>query len=176
VKTAERQSLFVIHHPALRRFVRRHAPSKDEVEDLLQDVAVVLLDHHSGPLDACSFLSWCQGVARYLVAHRRRSFARWSVHVASLAVLGEAAMADATFDNPEHVAAARQQMAARLDMLDETTRMLFVARFVAGETPSEIAERWRVSPASMRMRLMRLRSALRAVTDEAMVSWEGNDG
>ncbi len=176
MKTAERQSLFVTHHPALRRFVRRLAPREDEADDLLQDVAVVLLDHHSGPLDECSFLSWCQGVARYLVAHRRRSFARWSIHVASLAALGEEAMADATFDNPEHVAVARQQMAAHLDVLDETARLLFVARFVAGETPSEIAERWRVSPASMRMRLMRLRSALRAVSDEATVSWDANDG
>ena len=156
----DRRALFAMHHAELRRFVRRLVPSVDDADDLLQDIAVVLLGHHSGPDDADFFCPWCRGVARHLAAHRRRAFARRETSLAALAALGELS-GDPAFADPERLALARQHMMANLDALDESARKLFFARFIAGETPAELAARCMVSPASMRMRLMRLRYALR---------------
>ncbi len=73
---------------------------------------------------------------------------------------------DARLDDPEHIAIARELVSNRLYGLEDTERKLFLARFVEGETPAEIARRWKISPAAMRMRLMRLRHLLRSHMEE----------
>jgi len=75
VEATERQAMFVRHHDALRRFVRRIASSEDEAQEIVQDVAVVLFAHRTGPSDPGSLAFWCRGVARHLAAHRRRGVA-----------------------------------------------------------------------------------------------------
>ena len=162
--TDDRRALFVAHHAELRRFVRRLVASEDDADDLLHDMAVVLFGHRSGPPDAGSFSFWCRAVARYLAAHRRRAYARREVNLAAWAATGTIGE-DLACDSPERVATAREQVTAHLDVLDESARTLFLALFVEGQTPTEIASRCMVSPASVRMRLMRLRSALRAGAD-----------
>jgi RNA polymerase sigma factor (sigma-70 family) len=164
VGPTERRRLFAHHHEALRKFVRGLTSNKHEADELLQDTAVVVFGHHSGPVDARSFPSWCQGVARFVAAHRRRAFARLYARIALWDDLeGEAGTTryDETLDDPEHTAIARELLAIHLGGLEEPERMLFHALFVDGETPSEVARRWKISSSAVRMRLMRLRLALR---------------
>ena len=151
---------------ALRRFVRRLVRSEDEAEELFQDVAVVVIAHSRGPTDEGSFPLWCQGVARHLAAHRRRSVARLRARLAPWEELDTSVIASDEAD-PERRAITRQQVAARLVALDETSLDLVFSRFVAEQTPTEMAERLNITPASMRMRLMRLRSMMRAALDDS---------
>lgn len=149
--------------------MRLLASSENEADELLQDTAVVVFGHRNGPMDERSFPFWCQGVARHVAAHRRRTMARLNARMVSCECVEFApdmAGDDSSFCDPEHIADAREQVASRLAGLEDTERMLLRSRFVEGETPSEIAKRWKVSPAAMRMRLMRLCVMLRAVTDE----------
>jgi RNA polymerase sigma-70 factor (ECF subfamily) len=163
--TNDRGTMFERNGLALRRFVRRLVPSEDEAEELFQDVAVVVIAHSRGPEDESSFPVWCQGVARHLAAHRRRSVARLRARLAPWDEL-DASVAASDEADPERLAITRQQVAARLVTLDESSLDLVFSRFVAEQTPTEMAERLNISPASMRMRLMRLRSVMRAALDD----------
>jgi RNA polymerase sigma factor (sigma-70 family) len=163
--TIDRGTLFERNGLALKRFVRRLVPSEDEAEELFQDVAVVVIAHSRGPTDERSFPEWCQGVARHLAAHRRRSVARLRARLAPWEELDASVLASDEAD-PERRAITRQQVRARLVTLDERSLDLVFSRFVDEQTPTEMAEQWNITPASMRMRLMRLRSTMRAALDD----------
>lgn len=157
----DRRLLFLGQYRVLRRFVRRLVSTEDEVDELLQDLALTVLEHPRGPTDAQSFPFWCRGVARHLAQHRRRAFARLIARTESLGAIDQVAPTE----DPERAAIAHQLLSARLGVLDDESRALLLEHLINQVTPSELASRWNVSPASMRMRLMRLRRALRNVVE-----------
>jgi RNA polymerase sigma factor (sigma-70 family) len=162
VNEADRAILFVTHRDALLRFARRLSATGDDAEEMVQDVAVVVFSHRSGPPDAEAFAGWCCGVARHLAAHRRRSHARgYGRHEDAAGVEEDPAVS--TADNPEHAAIVRQELAARLEGLDTAAMTLLLDRFLLEETSSEIAKRKNVSCASVRMRVARLVATLRTI-------------
>jgi RNA polymerase sigma factor (sigma-70 family) len=162
VNEADRAVLFVTHRDALLRFARRLSATDDDAEEMVQDVAVVVFSHRSGPPDPPNFAGWCCGVARHLAAHRRRSRARgYERHVDAAGLEDDPAVS--TADDPEHAAIVRQELAARLDGLDTAAMTLLLDRFLLEETSSEIARRKNVSCASVRMRVARLVATLRAI-------------
>ncbi len=156
---AERRVLLAIHREALRRFARRLASSDDEADDLVQDLAVVVLAHHSGPPDPQNFPGWCFGVARNVALHQRRSRAR--ARTRDEAGAREQPSSQRSPEDLERAAIARQRLAANLHGLDVAALRLLRDRFVLEETPAEMAERMKVSAASIRMRVARLVAALR---------------
>jgi RNA polymerase sigma factor (sigma-70 family) len=160
VNEANRAILFVTHRDALLRFARRLSATGDDAEEMVQDLAVVVFSHRSGPPDAQAFAGWCCGVARHLAAHRRRSHARGCGRHEDSAGLEED-RAVSTADDPEHAAIVRQELAARLEGLDAAAMTLLLDRFLLEETSSEIAKRKNVSCASVRMRVARLVATLR---------------
>jgi RNA polymerase sigma factor (sigma-70 family) len=151
----DRVRLFVKLVPELRRFARRLVPDDPAaLDDLVQDVAIKVLEHPHGPGDEASFSLWCRGVARHLCMHRRRSFARH-------ATFREAWWATSGYEGTERferALLARDQLAAGMSRLDRASVRLLFERYFDGATSSEIAARWQVSAASVRMRLARLRS------------------
>lgn len=155
---AERRVLLVIHREALRRFARRLASSEDEAEELVQDLAVVVLAHRSGPPDPQNFPGWCFGVARNVALHQRRTRARARSRDEAGAQEQPAQRAP---EDLERTAIARQRLAVHLDGLDVSALRLLRDRFVLEETPAEMAERMKVSAASIRMRVARLVATLR---------------
>jgi RNA polymerase sigma factor (sigma-70 family) len=162
VNETDRATLFVTHRDALLRFARRLSATDDDAEEMVQDVAVVVFSHRSGPPDAPNFAGWCCGVARHLAAHRRRSRARgYERHVDAAGLEDDPAVSSA--DDPEHAAIVRQELAARIDGLGTAAMTLLLDRFLLEETSSEIAKRKNVSCASVRMRVARLVATLRAI-------------
>jgi DNA-directed RNA polymerase specialized sigma24 family protein len=133
----------------------------EAVDELVQDVAVTVFAHSEVPLDPTSFPLWCRGVARHHSKHRRRAFARLAACLEALEAAGERASG-----NPEPAMIARDELSVGLDVLDEAAQLLLVALFVDGETSTELAARWHLTPASIRMRLTRARSAMRSASDE----------
>jgi RNA polymerase sigma factor (sigma-70 family) len=138
--------------------------TSDDAEEMVQNVAVVVFSHRSGPPDAEAFAGWCCGVARHLAAHRRRSHARgYGRHEDPAGLEGGEDLAASTADNPERAAIVRQELAARLEGLDTAAMTLLLDRFLLEETSSEIAKRKNVSCASVRMRVARLVATLRTI-------------
>ena len=156
-----RRSLFVLYEKRLRRFARRLASSEDEADEIFQDLAVAVLTHRTGPDDQEKFAGWCCGIARHLVAHRRRSHARKPASIQNPNELDE--LASSPDENPERTAIVRQRLTFELAGLDVDALTLLVERFVLEETAAEMATRLKLSPASVRMRVARLVATLRDV-------------
>ena len=161
MRREDRDRLFLKQMDKLRQFTRILARDEDIANELLQDVAVVVFEHQHGPGDPASFPMWCRGIARHLTMHRRRERARLA---ACLEVL-EFAESPAVANNVERTLIAREQIAARLVVLDDTSQQLLFDHLLSGSSSVELAARWNVSPAALRMRVARLRSALRSVAE-----------
>jgi RNA polymerase sigma factor (sigma-70 family) len=159
MRREDRDRQFLRQVDALRRFTRILARDDDIANELLQDVAVVVLEHQHGPCDPASFPRWCRGIARHLTMHRRREWARLAACLEAL----EFAESPAVSNNVERSLIAREQIAAGLDGLDEISRQLLCDHLLSGVSSIELAAQLNVSPAALRMRLARLRSALRSV-------------
>ncbi len=156
---AERRILLLVHRDALRRFARKLASTDEDADDLMQELAVVVLAHGSVPPDPKNFAGWCFGVARNVALHRRRSRARARAREDEE---GRDARAARSAEDLERTAIARQRLALHLDGLDVAALRLLRDRFVFEETPTEMAERLNVSAASIRMRVSRIVASLRA--------------
>ncbi|MBV8880368.1 MAG: sigma-70 family RNA polymerase sigma factor [Planctomycetaceae bacterium] len=70
--------LFTSVQPALRRFVGYHLPGgrQQEIEDVLQETALVLWRKFGEFDPAKSFTSWALGIAHYELRHSQRALAR----------------------------------------------------------------------------------------------------
>jgi DNA-directed RNA polymerase specialized sigma24 family protein len=161
MRREDRDRLFLKQMDKLRRFTRILARDDDIANELLQDVAVVVLEHQHGPGDPASFPLWCRGIARHLTMHRRRERARLA---ACLEVL-EFVESHAVSNDLERTLIARAQIAAGLVVLDEISQQLLCDHLLSGASSIELAAQWNVSPAALRMRLARLRGALRSVAE-----------
>lgn len=162
MRREERYRLFVTQIDQLRRFTRFLARDDDVANELLQDVAVVVLEHQRGPCDAASFPLWCRGIARHLSMHRRRDRGR----LASCLEKFELAEPQAIANHLERALIAREQIAAGLAVLDETSQQLLFDHLVGGGSSSALAGQRNASPAAIRMRLARLRGVLRSATGD----------
>jgi RNA polymerase sigma factor (sigma-70 family) len=157
----DRHDLLVKHHALLQRFVGSLSVSREEAEEIVQDVAVVVLRHRATPLEAKAFAGWCYWVVHNLAAHSRRREARRRARYQDDAELERRYASLGHESDPERAAESKQRLAAYVQRLDEAAQNLLFQRFVLEETSEEIATRMKVSPASVRMRISRLVAALR---------------
>jgi DNA-directed RNA polymerase specialized sigma24 family protein len=161
MRREDRDRLFLKQIDKLRRFTRILARDDDIANELLQDVALVVLENQDAPGDPASFPTWCRGIARHLTMHRRRECARLAACLEALAF----AESHAVSNNLERSLIAREQIVAGLDVLDELSLELLFDHLLSGASSIELAAHRNVSPAALRMRLARLRSALRSVAE-----------
>jgi RNA polymerase sigma factor (sigma-70 family) len=156
-----REHLFLSHLETLRRFVRMLTRDEDTANELLQDVAVIVLGHPDGPRDLASFPLWCRGIARHLTLHRRRAFVRLASCVETLEMLET----HTRIDDLERSLIVRQELVVGLQALDASSQQLLFEYVIDGASSIELASRRNVSPAAIRMRLARLRSDLRSAAE-----------
>jgi len=157
--------------PRLRRYVRRMASDEATVDDVLQEVSLRALVSDGPTDDHARFLAWSFGIARHVAAQHARQRKQTGQQVpfedgAEVAADGlEAADPEARVD-------ARKAFARAVLRLDADSFELLVRRYVLGETGEQLADERAESAAAMRMRLMRLRAAIRTTVRSAG-SWGG---
>ena len=156
----DRGLLFLASLCALREFVRRRTSDDEDAEDLLQDVAILVLADRAGRCDHDKFAVWCRGVAHNVVAHRRRAEMRRRRRMEDSRL--EWSMPPDSCEDPEGYVMMREELVARVDGLDSAARSLLLDRFILEETAVEIATRSHVSAAAVRMRIARVLVSLRA--------------
>lgn len=145
--------------PMLRTYVRRLVGDSDIASDVLQNVSVTILTTSGSPTDLPGFSAWCRGVARNVAAYELRARRRLQ-HI--LPVGDDLADAPDPVADPEDNAASRTKLERLAGHLDHGAFELLYRRYVLGESAKDLATELAQSPAALRMRLMRLRSHLRA--------------
>src|SRR5262245_5141521 len=150
--------------PMLRGYVRRLASSEEHAEEIFQEVSLRMLSTE-GPDDPERYAAWARGVVRHVIAHdwRMRRRAR-----------AEEPFEEDTVDDfvepptdPEVQLDARAYVERIVGDLDSEGVELLYRRYVLQESGKELADELARSPASVRMRLMRLRSSVSALARSA---------
>jgi RNA polymerase sigma factor (sigma-70 family) len=149
--------------PRLRAFVRRLVGDRETEEELLQEISLRALAGE-GPGDEEFFLAWSCGIARHVIGieWRRRRRAR-----AELPIEDEG-LADELCDPmafPDTCVAARESLLHAMNDLDPDGLDLLIRRYILGKAGKDLAQEMELSPAALRMRLMRLRTTLKARRD-----------
>jgi RNA polymerase sigma factor (sigma-70 family) len=145
--------------PMLRAYVRRLVGDSEVARDVLQNVSVTILTIAESPADIAGFSAWSRGVARNVAAYELRSRRRAQT---VLPVGDDLADAPDPLAGPEDNAASRNKLQRLAGGLDPQAIELLFRRYVLGESAKDLANELAQSPAALRMRLMRLRTLLRA--------------
>ena len=129
--------LFAANEPAIRAFVRRLVPTRDDAHEVMQEVAVMLwrkFDPQHGDLE---FRKWSFGVARYEVLAWRRDKARDRL-VLSEEVLS--LVADQAAEAEEGLSSQREALRGCLEKMAPQQRKLLLASYEAKGGIRQIAE------------------------------------
>jgi DNA-directed RNA polymerase specialized sigma24 family protein len=149
--------------PRLRAFVRRLVGDRDTEEELLQEISLRALAGE-GPGDEEFFLAWSCGIARHVIGieWRRRRRARAELPIEDEGVADELCDPMAF---PDTCVAARESLLHAMNDLDPVGLDLLIRRYILGKPGKDLAEEMELTPAALRMRLMRLRTTLKARRD-----------
>jgi RNA polymerase sigma factor (sigma-70 family) len=143
------------------RAALRMLGNRQDAEDLVQEVALRILRHPTGPRDDDCLKAWCFGMVRNAALEFRRSAARRcrADHVDLDYLEGRV---DSSHPARETDVDAKR-MLAREEPLDDLERELLVRRFVLEQNSTEIALAFQVSPPAVRMKLKRLLVKVRSM-------------
>jgi RNA polymerase sigma factor (sigma-70 family) len=148
--------------PTLFAFVRRRVGDRETTNEILQEVSLRALAGE-GPRDPENFLSWSCGIARHVIGMEWRRRRR---------VRAEQPLDDPTIDQlRDPVASPDQRFDARASLEraigdDAESLTLLFRRYLDNVTGKELASEMGLTPAALRMRLMRIRSSARARRDD----------
>lgn len=156
--------------PRVKMFVGSMIPDIHEAEDVLQEVALVLLKKRESYDDSKSFLSWALGVARFEVLAARRRYARHPMLYTDRIV---ELIADACAEAGSELDRRQEALAQCLKelQLNRRTREVFMMRYDAGSPTQRIAECLGLSDGNVRVVLNRIRNALRDCIGKKLLTW-----
>ena len=132
----------------LLKYLISHSHSREDAEDILQDVFVSVYEHCAEfDPERCNEQAWLFIIAkRKLVSYYRSSKQEDSLDaMEDYEVPGDNSMAQAT-----NLMACRQAVALALQKLDERSRMVVIMRFFENLSSEEIAERLGLSSSNVR--------------------------
>ncbi len=145
---------------AIERYIRRRVRDRDQAAELLQEVSILLLAHTGAPPAGQDFGAWCHGIARNVVAHHFRAQRRQAALLNRAEPEGHRLLAQAPYD-PEHIFATRELLDQLFRGVDDHSRRLMIERYLMGRSADELAAQASQSPSAVRMKLMRVRGAVR---------------
>jgi len=149
--------LFTSVQPALRRFVGYHFPGgrQQEIEDVLQETALVLWRKFGQYDPAKSFTNWALGIAHFELRHSQRALARTPL---ALDERTSELLAQRVESSP---ADGRQgQLDLCLSKLDARSREALSLYYEKDLSTQEIAETFRGTVNMVRILLFRARTNL----------------
>jgi RNA polymerase sigma-70 factor, ECF subfamily len=159
-RTASFEAIYRSHASAVARFAVKLGGPREDVDDLVQEVFVVVHDRLPTFRGEADIRTWLYAITRNVVRHRRRGAHRALRRTAELSAI--AAPEQAT---PEDALLRRQKLgglSAALDQLDEKYRTTILLHAVEGLSGNEIAARTGVEPATVWVRLHRARHLLKS--------------
>ena len=162
---------FTLHwtaaQPAVGSYIGSLVPDFQEAEDLLQDVAIVLLRKFDQYDERRPFVAWALGVAKFEILSSRRRHARSFLTVESeLVDTVTAAYTDLAPELDRRASALRECLRAVQARAAEWIRL----RYEEALKPGEIASRFGLEAPAVRMALSRTRAFLRDCVERKLKS------
>jgi RNA polymerase sigma-70 factor (ECF subfamily) len=153
--------------PVVSSFVAALVPDFQEAEDIVQEVAVVLLQKMAQYDESRPFEAWALGVARREALARFRKKARrplvWDTETAC-------ALADACEELAPEIESRLAVLRGCLEKIRGRGRELLRMRYEEGLKPSNIAEKIGLTAGSVRVVLSKVRSRLRECVTKRLAS------
>ncbi len=149
--------LFMEHEDSLRVYLRSLLFSKEEMREVMQEVAVVLWKKFDEEMDSLSFRKWAFGVARMEVLAFRRDRARDRL------CFGEEVfdlLTTSNMEEAERLAAERQALDTCLEKLPDQDRKLLEAAYTPEVRVDVLAERLGRTAMSLYKKIHRIRLIL----------------
>jgi RNA polymerase sigma-70 factor (ECF subfamily) len=159
--------LFTVSEPAVRAFVRRLVPLRDDARDVMQEVALVLWQKFGGYTGGGDedFRRWAFGVARFEVLAWRRDLAR-DRHVFHEDLLE--VLADDSAQTNDRLELQREALRSCLAKLRSDQQRLVLAAYGPGASIREIAARSGRTVAAFYQWLHRVRFSLLSCVRKAV--------
>jgi RNA polymerase sigma-70 factor (ECF subfamily) len=128
--------LFTTSEPAIRAFVRRLVPLRQDAQDVMQEIALVLWRKFGTYPQGDDFRRWAFGVARYEILAWLRDKTRDRHMLAGEIV---ELLADESVEADQRLELQREALRACLDKLPEEQRRLVMAAYEPGARMQEVA-------------------------------------
>jgi RNA polymerase sigma-70 factor (ECF subfamily) len=128
--------LFTTNEPAIRAFVRRLVPLRQDAQDVMQEIALVLWRKFDQYRQSEDFRRWAFGVARYEILAWLRDKTRDRQMLAADVV---ELLADESLQADQRLELQREALRACLDKLPEEHRRLVMAAYGPGARIQEVA-------------------------------------
>jgi RNA polymerase sigma-70 factor (ECF subfamily) len=144
--------------PSVGRFVRSFIRDSTEAEDVLQEVALVIVDRYSSYDATQPFIAWALGISRRVVWNHLRNKYRGQDQVLQDAI---DYVSSAFVGIDPHVQDMKDALAHCVEKVSGESRRALLLRYEEGLELKQIAERLRKSSSSIGVLLHRVRSALR---------------
>jgi RNA polymerase sigma-70 factor (ECF subfamily) len=144
--------------PSVGRFVRSFIRDSVEAEDVLQEVALVIVDRYTSYDDKHPFLGWVLGIARRVVwTHLRKKYRNQDL------VLADAIdQVSSVFERLDpHAQDMKDALAHCIEKVSGDSRSALLLRYEEGLELKQIAERLGKSTSHVGVLLYRVRAALR---------------
>lgn len=130
--------LFTACEGRIRVFVRRLVPARSDVDDVMQEIAVVLWRKFSEFRQDGEFLAWARGIAKFEVLAWRRDRARSREWLRGDVI---EILVDESIRDESHLARQQELLAACLDRLEAAQRDLLLAAYSPGTAIQDVALR-----------------------------------
>lgn len=160
--------LLTLHQGDLRAYIVSLMPGSPDVGDVLQETNLVLWNKREEFEIGSNFIAWSFTIARFQVLqHRRRTKQDGRVEFSDK-LIGLLAEMDPPSVSHE---AYLQALDRCMEKLDPKQRSLITCRYTPGRSLQKLADADGVSAGSLRISLMRIRSALKRC-----IETQGNPG
>ncbi len=151
--------------PAVSAFVHALVADRADRDDVLQDVAVAVLEAYGSYDPSRPFLPWALGIARHAAADSLRRRRRQPL---SLAPEATEAFASAVAEVADAERARLAHLAGCMQELDGRAREACELRYRAGLRPARVAEALGIQPNTASKVLQRVREQLRECIERRM--------
>jgi RNA polymerase sigma-70 factor (ECF subfamily) len=149
--------LFAVNEPAIRAFVRKLVPKRDDVGDVIQEVAIALWRKFDPSRGDSDFRKFAFSVAHYEVLAWRRDKAR-DRHILDEDVL--MLLAEEAEEAADSFTAQREALRLCMEKLTEAQRKLLMAAYATKGSVQRLAQQSRRSTQGLYQWLYRMRIIL----------------
>ena len=160
-------ALWTQAQPAVSAFVFALVGDRAVRDEVLQDVALAILEGFYGYDASRPFLPWALGIARNEVANARRRRGRFPTQLSDAA---ERALVDAVAEVSDDERARLSHLAECLRKLDGRPREICDLRYRAALSPARIASALGIQPNTVSKALQRVRDDLRACIEDRLAA------